>query len=67
MNMNKNILGTLAFSLMAMVLGMATIFIVKTAVAHAGLIVAICFGVVGFAGFMAIAACAWVIHNEGSK
>jgi len=65
--MNKNTLGTLAFSLMAMVIGMGTIFIVQTAVAHAGLIVAACFGVVGFAGFMAIAACAYVIHQEGSK
>ena len=67
MNMNKNILGTLAFAMLAMFVGMGTIFIVKTAVAHAGLIVAICFGVVGFAGFMAIAACAYVIHQEGSK
>ncbi len=65
--MNKNILGTLAFSLFAMIIGMATIFIVKTAVVHAGLIVATCFSVVGFAGFMAIAACAYVIHQEGSK
>jgi len=65
--MNKNTLGTLAFSLMAMAMAMGTIFIVQTAVAHAGLIVAACFGVVGFAGFMAIAACAYVIHQEGSK
>lgn len=65
--MNKNILGTLAFTMLAMFAGMGTIFIVQAAVVHAGLIVAACFGVVGFAGFMAIAACAWVIHNEGSK
>ena len=65
--MNKNILGTLAFSLLAMVLGMGVIFIVQTAIVHAGLIVAACFGVVGFAGFMAIAACAYLIHQEGSK
>lgn len=65
--MNKNILGTLAFSLMAMVLGMGVIFIVQTAIVHAGLIVAACFGVVGVAGFMAIAACTYLIHQEGNK
>ena len=63
--MNKNILGTLAFSLMAMVLGMGVIFIVQTAMVHASTLIAVCFGVVGFAGFMAIAACAYVIHQEG--
>lgn len=63
--MNKNILGTLAFSLLAMIIGMATIFIVQTAMMHASAIVATCFAVVGFAGFMAIAACAYIIHQEG--
>ncbi len=65
--MNKNFLGTLAFSLMAMALGMGVIFIVKTAMVHASMLIAVCFGVAGFAGFFAMAACAWVIHNEGSK
>ncbi len=65
--MNKNIMVALAFSLLAMFSGMTTIFIVKTAVVHASVLIAICFGVVGFAGFMAIAACAYVSHQEGSK
>ena len=65
--MNKNIMVALAFSLLAMFSGMTTILIIQTAMIHAGLIVAVCFGVVGFAGFMAIAACAWVIHNEGRQ
>ena len=63
--MNKNILGTLAFSLMAMIIGMGTIFVVQTAMVHASLLIAVCFGIVGFAGFVAIAACAYVIHQEG--
>lgn len=65
--MNKNILGTLAFSLMAMVLAMATIFVVQTAVVHGSAIVAVCFGAIGFAGFMAVAACAYAIHREGER
>jgi len=65
--MNKNTMVALAFSLLAMFVGMTTIFIIQTAVVHASILIAVCFGVVGFAGFMAIAACAWVIYQEGSK
>lgn len=65
--MNKNIMVAMAFSLLAMLFGMTTITVIQTAMIHAGLIVAVCFGFAGFAGFMAIAVCAWVIHNEGSK
>ncbi len=65
--MNKNLLGTLAFAMLAMFVGMGTVFIVQTAMVHASMLIAVCFGVAGFAGFFAMAACAWVIHNEGSK
>ncbi len=64
--MNKNIMVAMAFSLLAMFSGMTTIFIVQTAIVHASPLIASCFGVVGFAGFMTIAACAAVIHR-GSK
>jgi len=61
--MNKNTMVALAFSLLAMFVGMTTIFIIQTAVVHASLLIASCFGVVGFAGFMAIAACAVIVHK----
>ena len=65
--MNKNIMVALAFSLLAMFVGMTTIFIVKTALVHASVLIAVFFGIVGAAAFLAIVACAFVTHQEGSR
>jgi tryptophan-rich sensory protein len=65
--MNKNTMGALAFSLLAMFTGLQAIFIVQTAVVHASLFIASCFGVVGTIAFLTISVCAYIVYQEGRQ